>query len=506
MTDCELAVLIVEDEREQEQNTRRVLEAALGRNLRVEVARDIPALERIGHGPWSLVVLDKFLRKLDAIRWLEGDGAWLLARWKETNTPVFLTSTYAHPIEDRERLRRHGLLVENWGRSVSTAEVAADIARLCGRETIADDCRAEWQTEYAKAFGVGPGDIHVGPIWRASTPSIRVMEALERRARDTKPVLLLGETGTGKERAARFIHERGRRRADRFIAVNCASMPEPLLESELFGHVEGAFTHARNKIGRIELAEEGTLFLDEAEAMSPRLQAALLRVIEDKEVCKVGGDRSRRVDVRFIVASNRELDPKRGDKSFREDLYRRIEPEIRLPSWAERVEGERRLLAEHVLRETEKEANIAVGSVKVAKECKEWVLSKWDGAGNLRKLKTLMEEALRIDHTCLRLDLLASVGPGAAGASQAGTTGEAAPAESLAARIRERNATTGRKRKPSEWLREVGGDKPLVGEMMLGVYRADGIAGLMRLFTSSATNLRRVMKNWSGLRRRDASR
>ena len=152
-----------------------------------------------------------------------------------------------------------------------------------------------------------------------------VFALVERAAQSSATVLLSGETGTGKEVIARAIHDHGSRGGRSFIAVNCAAFPDTLLESELFGHVKGAFTGAdRAKAGLFELAHGGTLFLDEIGETSGPLQAKLLRVIQERELRPVGASRTRRVDVRLITASNRDLRAEAARGFFRNDLYYRL--------------------------------------------------------------------------------------------------------------------------------------------------------------------------------------
>ncbi len=169
----------------------------------------------------------------------------------------------------------------------------------------------------------------------AMTP---VVEALRKVARTDASVLLLGESGTGKEVAARTLHAWSTRAQRPFVAVNCASIPETLLESELFGHEKGAFTGASSaRRGRIELAEGGTFFLDEIGEMTPALQAKLLRVLEDRRYERVGGTRTLQADVRWIAATNRDVETLRATGALREDLYHRLAGfPIRLPPLRER--------------------------------------------------------------------------------------------------------------------------------------------------------------------------
>jgi len=157
-------------------------------------------------------------------------------------------------------------------------------------------------------------------------PSVRSVRAMIERVRDTDaPVFISGESGTGKELAARTIHETGRRRSGPFVAVNCAAIPEALLESELFGHARGSFTGAfRDKTGLVEEASKGTFFLDEIGDLPLALQSKLLRVLEERKIRRVGETRPRSVDVRFISATNKDLDREVERGRFRQDLYYRL--------------------------------------------------------------------------------------------------------------------------------------------------------------------------------------
>src|SRR5205807_3046965 len=180
---------------------------------------------------------------------------------------------------------------------------------------------------------------HYGIVGQ-SRPMLELSATIDRVAQARSTVLILGETGTGKELVARAIHDRSAQRNMPLIKVNCAAIPETLLESELFGHVRGAFTGAMTtKKGKFALADGGTIFLDEIGTMSPTLQSKLLRVLQEREVEPLGSERTEKIDVRVIAATNRDLRQMVADGKFQEDLFYRLNViPIEIPPLRERRE------------------------------------------------------------------------------------------------------------------------------------------------------------------------
>ena len=223
----------------------------------------------------------------------------------------------------------------------------------------------------------------------ASAPIDALRSYLPKVARSNAAVLITGETGTGKERVAQAIHALSPRAAGRFVVVNCGALPDALIESELFGHVRGAFTGAHaNAQGKVAHANGGTLFLDEIGELSLFAQAKLLRMLETHEVQPVGSTRSERVDIRVVAATNRELELEVNAARFRADLFYRLNvARLNLPPLRERP-GDIKLLAEHVIEELNRRDGATVRGVAPALlSC----LQAHDWPGNVRELRNLIE-------------------------------------------------------------------------------------------------------------------
>ena len=221
-----------------------------------------------------------------------------------------------------------------------------------------------------------------------------VFELIRRVARSTSTVLIEGKSGTGKELVAKAIHYNSPRNSRPFVAINCSAITETLLESELFGHMKGSFTGAvANKKGLFEEAQGGTIFLDEIGEISAALQVKLLRVLQDHEIRRVGGNQSLKVDVRVIAATNRDLAEAVRQKEFRDDFYYRLNVvTIHLPALRERVE-DIPILAQHFLAKYTKESGAAV--TQISKETMR-ALMQYPWPGNIRELENVIERAITL--------------------------------------------------------------------------------------------------------------
>ncbi len=219
-----------------------------------------------------------------------------------------------------------------------------------------------------------------------------VVRLADQVAPSEASVLITGESGTGKEVVARYIHRRSRRAKHNFISVNCAAIPENLLESELFGHEKGAFTGAvARRIGKFEEANGGTLLLDEISEMHTRLQAKLLRAIQEREIDRVGGHQPIKVDIRLIATSNRDLEEEVGKGSFREDLYFRLNVvNLRIPALRERPK-DIELLADHFAKKFAELNGVAIRPLApAARE----MLHQHVWRGNVRELENTLHRAV----------------------------------------------------------------------------------------------------------------
>jgi two-component system response regulator HydG len=377
-------VLIVDDEPDMVDNCARIL----GRTGYDCVTTTDPrrALELLDSERPDLLLAD--------LKMPEVDGMALLRRARELDPalPVILVTAFA-TIESAVAAIKEGAfdyLPKNF--SVEQLRVAVERAlRHRGLQVENKNLRAQLQ----QALGLEN-------IIGASPVMTQVFELVKKAARSEANILVLGESGTGKELIARAIHANSPRAAQAFVPVDCASLPEPLLESELFGHEKGAFTGAvRSKPGLMEVAHRGTLFLDEIAELPGALQVKLLRALQERQIRRVGGTSQVDVDVRLVSATNRDLRDSVSKGQFREELYYRVNViAIKLPPLRERA-GDVKLLVHAFLKK------YGQGRVTGVDEGAFAALEAYAWPGNVRELQNIVERACALTEgeTITRRDL-----------------------------------------------------------------------------------------------------
>jgi DNA-binding NtrC family response regulator len=357
------------------------------------------ALERIGGGPPDILVTD--------LRMDEMDGIALLRQVRQAapGTDVIVMTAYAS-LETALETMREGAY-DYVIKPFKTEQLLTLVERLEERR------RLQAENQGLRAYLSGRTDPGMVGESRAVK---RIKQLIQGLAESDAAVLVRGESGTGKELVARAIHAASRRAQGPFIALNCAAIPETLLESELFGYEKGAFTGAaRRRMGHFQLAEGGTIFLDEVGDLPLALQAKLLRVIEDRRVIPLGAERGVEVDVRFVSATHRSLEEAIAHGVFREDLFYRLNVfPIVLPPLRERREDIRDL-ALHFLRGWgRRDADLGAAALE------RLVAYHWPG--NIRELRNVLERALilRPSGTIGRDDILLGDAPSTAPADASG--------------------------------------------------------------------------------------
>ncbi len=361
-----MRVLIVDDEKKLGILFSKALVGA-GHEAEYVVSAE-KALEILPKG-FDLVITD--------LRMPGMDGLELLKRIKVDYPDTVVVVMTAHgTVESAVEAMKAGAY-DYLTKPFPTDEMLLLVERIAGERHLRDEVEYRRRVERER----------FGELVGRSEAMRHVFELVEKVAPSDATVLILGETGTGKELVARAIHERSGRSKKAFVAINCAAITETLLESELFGYERGAFTGAdRRKPGMFELADGGTLFLDEIAEMPPALQSKLLRVLQEKVVYHLGGTNPIPVDVRIIAATNKDLKKLVDEGKFREDLYYRLAVfPIKLPPLRERRE-DIPLLIENYFR---KRGVVA----KVSDEAME-MLMDYDYPGNVRELENILERAL----------------------------------------------------------------------------------------------------------------
>jgi len=284
-------------------------------------------------------------------------------------------------------------------------------------------------------------ELGFGDIIGQSKALQAVMESVEKVAASDATVLLLGETGTGKELVARAIHRMSLRTGNSFIKLNCAAIPSGLLESELFGNEKGAFTGAvSKKIGRLELADKGTLFLDEIGEISLALQPKLLRVLQDQEFERLGGTQTLKVNFRLIAATNRDLADAVEQNEFRRDLYYRLNVfPIRVPPLRERQE-DIRLLVEHFVQKFARRMSRSITSIPQKTMD---ALMGWEWPGNVRELENFIERSVILTQGSVLVSPVGELRPTTAEQTSADESLEAAEREHILRALRESHGQIG---------------------------------------------------------------
>jgi len=339
------------------------------------------AVKKIEQGRYDLVICDLKMPRVD--------GLEVLRRSKEINpeAPVIMITAFgsAESAVEAMKLGAYDYITKPFkvDEMQFIIQKALEKARLV-EENI--QLKKELKSKYGFHQLVG-----------LSEPMRKIYELIRQIADARSNVLVSGESGTGKELVAKAIHYNSPRRSRAFVVVNCASIPETLLESEMFGHTRGAFTGAyQAKRGMFELADQGTIFLDEIADMPLSLQAKLLRAIEDKSFRRVGAEQEIKVDVRVVAATNRDIEKEVADGRFREDLYYRLNViRIHLPALRARKE-DIPILAQHFLEKYTRELNKPIK--KISEEA-EQTFFRYNWPGNVRELENVIERAVSLEKT-----------------------------------------------------------------------------------------------------------
>ena len=369
------SVLIVDDEVGARESLRMILKT----DYTVLLAKDAEEaiLQIKEHSP-DVILLDIILPDLDGLKLLEK------IKQKETDAIVIMI-TATKTVKTAVEAMKLGAY------DYVTKPFDIDELRLIINRSLSTQA-LEKEVKYLRKE-IDKGFVFENIIGKSK--AMKEIFGMVRQIADSKStVLVMGESGTGKELISRAIHYNGNRKNSPFVTINCAAIPETLIESELFGHEKGSFTNAiEKKLGRFEVAHQGTLFLDEIGELSLSTQAKILRFLEEKEFNRVGGSKTIKVDVRLITATNRDLNQLLKKGVFREDLYYRINVvPIIIPPLRERKEDIPPLL-DHFIKKYNEEGHKKVKGV--SKEALEFIMN-YEWPGNIRELENSIERVIAL--------------------------------------------------------------------------------------------------------------
>jgi two-component system, NtrC family, response regulator PilR len=376
-------ILVVDDER----SMREFLEVLFNRaGYRIKTAENGKrAVELLGKKDFDLMLCDIRLGDITGLEVLRA------AKKKNPQTVVIMISAYA-TAETAVEAMNDGAY-DYVPKPFNNEELLQTVANALALKTL--------EHEKAALDGELKKNLFFGKLVGSNSGMMQIYSMVRQVAETRTNILITGESGTGKELIARAIHEQSDRNDRPFVVINCGGIPETLMESELFGHVKGAFTGAtQDKMGLFELADTGTVFLDEIGELTLHIQVKLLRVIQERIFKPVGVNKEKSVDIRIISATNKNLVEEVIAGNFREDLFWRLNViEIRVPPLRER-KTDIRALAQHFLEKYSKEMGKEV--TKISSYAID-MLQKYDFPGNIRELENLMERSVALSNTNILL-------------------------------------------------------------------------------------------------------
>ena len=372
-------ILVVDDEKNIRTSIQTMLQEESYPVQTVDSAE--AGLKRLEENEYFMIITDARLGGMTGYEFLKQ----VKSRWPDT--PILMITAYATPKLAAEAIKSGAM--DYLAKPFAPEELLHAVARCAERykliaENVALRSRADRPNDLTQIIGESPKVVELSQLIRTVAPT-------------NATVLILGQSGTGKELIAGALHSLSNRSKFEYVRINCAAIPENLLESELFGHEKGSFTGAlKQKLGRVEEAHRGTIFLDEIGDMSRPLQAKLLRFLEDGSFTRVGGNEQLRVDVRLVAATNRDIIKEIEQNNFREDLFHRLNVvQFNPPPLRERG-ADIRLLAEHFLRQFNQTMGKGITSISAGARHK---LMNHHWPGNIRELRNVIERAVILEAT-----------------------------------------------------------------------------------------------------------